>query len=531
VFVTLLVSYAFFWQARDWNSASRLMLTYAMVDRGTVVIDGLEDQTHDRAFFEGHFYSDKLPGFSFLAAAPYAASRAALKIPPHPLNRKGFAHWPADYWVTLGTSGLLTALTGVVLAGLARDLGCGPRRSALLALSYGLATPAYAYATMSYGHQATAFALLLAFSLLWHHDRPGHGWWSGAAGFLAAYAAVIELQVGPASAVVAAYLLAQVLGGRRRWSDLGNFAVGAALPTLLLLGYNQLAFGSPFDMGYFHHDTAQFARVHSAANPLGLGRPDVSRLPSLLWGRHRGLLFYAPVTALTLPGLAALVWRKAPGAAAVAAGVIGAVLTVNLSYPEWTGGWSTGPRLLVPLLPFAVLAVAGLLACGGRWTTAAAAGLSLAGAALMLLFVGVGGRVPQDVKDPLLEVVWPIWSGQAPPMWWTGEPFARNAASLFGSDWLGRLPVRARAAQFLPLVAGQAGLVALMMLALGGSNLGVDEEQDGGRQEQEAEHPGAEPQGVAPDTGPGLVAGGRVDEADGDHQRQDEPVDMDGGHR
>ena len=40
VFLILLGSYAFFWHSRDWNTASRLMLTYAMVDRGTVAITG-----------------------------------------------------------------------------------------------------------------------------------------------------------------------------------------------------------------------------------------------------------------------------------------------------------------------------------------------------------------------------------------------------------------------------------------------------------------------------------------------------------
>ena len=117
VFVILLGSYAYFWQSRDWNSASRLMLTYALVDRGTVSIDGLEDQTHDRAKFRGHYYTDKLPGFSLLAAVPYALAKVVLRLPAHPLERPGdgFAYWPADYWVTLGTSGLLTALTGVVL--------------------------------------------------------------------------------------------------------------------------------------------------------------------------------------------------------------------------------------------------------------------------------------------------------------------------------------------------------------------------------------------------------------------------------
>ena len=50
--------------------------------------------------------------------------------------------------------------------------------------------------------------------------------------------------------------------------------------------------------------------------------------------------------------------------------VCASVLLVNLSYPEWTGGWSTGPRLLVPLIPFAMIPVAGLLAERGRWASA-----------------------------------------------------------------------------------------------------------------------------------------------------------------
>ncbi|HEY2159114.1 MAG TPA: hypothetical protein VGH33_26030, partial [Isosphaeraceae bacterium] len=67
VFLILWASYAFFWHARDWNSASRLMLTYALVDRGTIVLNGLEEQTRDIAYFRGRYYTDKLPGFSLLA--------------------------------------------------------------------------------------------------------------------------------------------------------------------------------------------------------------------------------------------------------------------------------------------------------------------------------------------------------------------------------------------------------------------------------------------------------------------------------
>jgi hypothetical protein len=466
VFAILLASYAYFWQSRDWNSASRLMLTYALVDRGTVELNGLEDQTHDRAFLRGRYYSDKPPGFSLLATVPYAAAKLALGLPQHPLNVRGFAHWPADYWVTLGTSGLFTALSGAILAGLARVLGCSPRRAALVGLSYGLATPAYVYATVSYGHQVTAFALLASFALLERRGGRRPGLEAGAAGFLAAFAAVVELPAGLVSAVLGFSLLAQVSQGRRRLSALGEFAVGALGPTLVLLGYNLLAFGAPGDMGYFHHTTKIFSDVHSEKNPLGLVGPDLTRVGPLLWGRYRGLLFYAPVVAVVPVGLVVLGRAKRLGMAVVTVASLAAVFLVNLSYPEWTGGWSTGPRLLVTLLPFAMLPAAAWLGQGGRTSAWTVALLSLCGGVLMLLFVGVGGRVPQFYPDPLFDPVWPLWQGRA-VAGWVGEPLARNLFAWFAPGWLARLPVGCRWVQFAPLVAGQALAVLAMIRVLG----------------------------------------------------------------
>ena len=127
----LLASFAYFWHARDWNSASRLMLTYSIVDRGTIRIDGLEVQTGDIARFEGHYYTDKQPGYSLAATVPYAIAKAAIGLPDHPLGGPGTTHWPGDYWATLGTGGPgdgdRPAALLVVLAG---RLGCGPRASA-----------------------------------------------------------------------------------------------------------------------------------------------------------------------------------------------------------------------------------------------------------------------------------------------------------------------------------------------------------------------------------------------------------------
>ena len=58
-------------------------------------------------------------------------------------------------------------------------------------------------------------------------------------------------------------------GRRRTYSALGAFAAGAAVPTLVLVVYNLLAFGSPWDMGYFHLINPRFAGGHSAAGTQG----------------------------------------------------------------------------------------------------------------------------------------------------------------------------------------------------------------------------------------------------------------------
>ncbi len=466
VFVILLGSYAFFWHSRDWNTASRLMLTYAMVDRGTVEINGLEQQTGDKARFEGRFYSDKLPGYPLLAALPYAYARWAFDIPDHPLDSSPLRYWPSDYWITLGTSGILTAWTAALLVILARDLGCNPWASALIGLSYGLSTPAYVYATLAYGHQASAFAVLSSFLLLWKNKSESDALRTFLAGFLAAYAAVIELQLAPVSAIIAFYLFAQWVRGIRRFDRLAIFAIGALLPTLLLLGYNQLAFHSPWDMGYFHHAIEEFARVHSRDNPLGLLSPDWSKVGPLLWSRYRGLLVFAPILLLTLPGWLALIVRGQRSLAIVSILVTVAVFLVNLSYPEWTGGWSTGPRLLVPLIPFAMIPVAGLMAGDSRWArlaTIAAAGLGLIGGVEMLLFQGAGGRIPhqqvdrsgqvRELDEPLANAVWPLWTGRDPyPGWRFEEQFGENLVSLIAPERIKGLPPRWRCVQFLPLV-------------------------------------------------------------------------------
>ena len=467
VFAILFGSSAYFWQARDWNISSRLMLTYALVDRGTLSIDGLENQTRDLARYRGHYFSDKTPGLSLLAVPSYAASKWAFGFPDHPLDRPGFAHWPADYWMTLATSGLCTALVGVVLVSLARGLGCGPRTSALVGLAYGLSTPAFAYSTLAYGHQVSALGLIAGFALI-RNDSARPAIQSTLAGLLASYASLAEIQVGPVSALIGLYLLILVVLRRRPLRSVVGFGLGAALPAAFLLGYNFLAFDSPWRMGYFYEVLVQFKDVHSSGNPLGLRWPDWSRWGDLLWRKRRGLIRFAPIVILTPPGLLALLSYRQFSCAIVSSLAMALIFLVNLSYPEWTGGWSTGPRLLVPLLPFAMIPVAGILARWGRWAMVPALFLTLAGWVVILGFVAVGGRIPSFVDRPWLDGVWPLIRGDVPlPDWVYGERFARNGFSVEFPGIAARLPRWAGWVGVLPLVAFQAVMIGLMTRIVG----------------------------------------------------------------
>ena len=55
-------SYGFFLQQPAWNELSRYDLVRALVEQGTVQIDSFHENTGDKAFKDGHYYSDKAPG-------------------------------------------------------------------------------------------------------------------------------------------------------------------------------------------------------------------------------------------------------------------------------------------------------------------------------------------------------------------------------------------------------------------------------------------------------------------------------------
>jgi hypothetical protein len=109
-------------------------------------------------------------------------------------------------------------------------------------------------------------------------------------------------------------------------------------------------------------------RVYGRRPELSLGGLPTG-LPGLLFDQEFGLLVYAPVFVLAVPGVFAL-WRRLRSLAVITAVLTLAVIVVAGAWPMWRGGFNPPARFLVPIVPALALAVAAHLRRG--WTAGAA---------------------------------------------------------------------------------------------------------------------------------------------------------------
>ena len=123
LFCLLLLSFAYFHHHEaGWNVNTRLALTFAVVEQGSVAIDYYHANpampylgTGDKAFFEGHYYCDKSPALSFLGVPVYAAlwhGKMGLGVGSCGAVFIGFAHQQFTAFASLAA----VAIVGSVIA-------------------------------------------------------------------------------------------------------------------------------------------------------------------------------------------------------------------------------------------------------------------------------------------------------------------------------------------------------------------------------------------------------------------------------
>lgn len=435
IFTGLLLAYVYiFPRWLDWNQNSRFDLVKAIVEQGTLSIDAYVQNTGDYSIFNGRTYSDKAPGLSLLAVSVYAVSRPLTRWEPVQAMITQLGRSPASAatinrpvdqipnqefvftanliiatWITI----VLPAIgLAVVMFRFLAHFGYSARVRAMTVLAYGLATTAAPYSSAFYGHQLVAVLLFVAF--MWLHalrQRPPHGWELFAIGMLLGYTILTEIPAALLVAVLSLYAIWIV----RRPTSIAVMMLGGLLPLTILGVYNTWIFGTPFTVAYLHSAVPMW-REHFGT---GLLSVDYFR-PEALWGMtfgfDRGLFFVSPILLTVIPGFILLARRSEHRAEwLVCMAIPLALLLVLSASSEWYGGYASGPRYLVPILPFLVWPLAAALdrvegmAPMRRQVLSILFAIMVAASILVTWSLTVGGQyyAPEDISFPLVKYSWP----------------------------------------------------------------------------------------------------------------------------
>lgn len=342
--------YAFPYQDRtnNPNENVRFFMTAAIVDDHTFCIDHVRSQwgwVNDAAVYEGRAYSVKAPGTSYLGVPGYWLYRQWTNRSGHAFDRT------TALWVVRFTGSILPTLAFLFAfhRWLARRGGPPVLRDALV-LSLGIGSMLYAYGMLFVSHTMSAVAAFGAFMILERARREGEisGMRAIYAGFLAAAVTAFEYPGFVATAPLCLYALFCI----RRRSYLVNFAFGALVPTLSVMGFHLAAFGNAFTPGHHYLESEAF-RAGMNDGFYGSGQWRWEALGGLLFDPGYGLFPLTPLLILAFVGYPAMLRnprRRIDGIFALLIPLITLLLICTMN--NWRGGWTVGPRYLAVAYPF-----------------------------------------------------------------------------------------------------------------------------------------------------------------------------------
>lgn len=391
--------------------------TSALARRGTFALGGTPeaDAIVARHFnvveHGGHTYSWYGVGQAIAALPLYELgallARAWPEVERQHAATSSYGHGRSEYFAHLCVgwrNPLLSALTAMMVATTLLRLGARRSIAVWAALSYGVASFAWAQARSTLSDVQATFFLFAAFALMVKardRRRVSDVAWLGACIGSAVLTRVATAPSALAIAVVAWWTCAG--NDRRR-------AAALAVPLLVCAGLfewtNWARFGDGLETGY----GAALASGTFFSYPIHLG------LAGLLVAPGKGLAWLAPLSLLAPFGLRTL--RERGGWSLVITVVLVALATtIPVAMTQtWHGAYTYGPRYLLPLLPLAWIAAA--LA-----VERASDGVLLPIAAGVLTVLGVVTNLPAALVDPMTHqdlavqaarLAWPTPGGATP---------------------------------------------------------------------------------------------------------------------
>jgi hypothetical protein len=338
------LSYATIVQSFSWNQTSHYDLIRAL-NQDQTTIDQYQENTGDKAFYKGHFYSARAPGLALFALPFYDTLNF---LDADALARSSEAQRGDDEMIYL--IGLwANVLPGLLLLLLVWRMAdrFEPGYGAAAAVTLGLGTLVLPLSTLLFSHVFAAFLGFLAFTLMVRErDGPASPLLLAGAGVAIGYAVASEYPLFFVGVVLGLYLLSRrdALTARGVTTRAGAYIAGGLVGIVPLLLYNHYAFHSWTHLAY-----SSIPRQQQGF--FGIGAPNPKVLATLLFD-SRGLLTLSPVLALGGLGTVVLYNRGKRAEALTIAGVCLCYVGYNSGYYLPFGGGFMGPRFLTTMLPF-----------------------------------------------------------------------------------------------------------------------------------------------------------------------------------
>lgn len=375
-----------------WNVNSRLGLVFAVVDEGRLNIDSYHDQppteTYDKAFFEGHHYSDKIIGQSLIAVPVYAVIRGVSNLfdvePDFQLTQ---------YLLTRVTVSIPAALAAVLMALLFVRLGARPRRAILTTSGVFFGSMLFGFSTVFIPYLPGVASCLGALLVL--RGPPLTSRRAALFGGLSGLALLFDLTFNITVAVLGVLFLVELRKlPRERWLRVAGAACGAAaVPLTIFLAYSVYIFGSPTIP--YSYLKVEYFREGMSQGVMGVTAPKLHAVWFLTVHAFRGILFWSPwLLAAIVCCVRTLRRRDDPLRLVAIASLVTllAYLLFNAGYYQWWAGSTMGPRLMIPM--FAIVPLGLAVACrpdAPRWLWRSLMGT---------LAVSVALSLPISMVDP-----------------------------------------------------------------------------------------------------------------------------------
>ncbi len=417
LWLVCMVTYGYFSSVINGNVQTRTALALSLAEQHVVNINAQARFTTDKAFVDGNYYSDKAPGLSLLSV-PIALALSKVFDP----GGQGDAWVRSDalspkygmlvFLLNLLTVGLISSFAVVATYRWNVLHGISQTGAMLAAVTLGFATPALGWATMFFGHMASGSLLLVGFFGLTRASESAAYTRAPLLGFGAGLALgaafTIEFPAGPAVAIIGIACACAAIPAADRWIRIGRVFVPAAIGLLLAIAplplYNDYAFHSAFKLGY--ESVQSFPGMKEGFFGVRLPNPWVAA--QLIGGLYRGLLPLSPVLLLFPFAAFVAAQNRSLRLSAIVGGLVFLYyLAMNSGYFYWDGGYSTGPRHMLPALPFMTLLLGQLWDL--RYTPLRAAFiilLTLSGA-ISLVCASVDIVVSPDFTQPFTQYILP----------------------------------------------------------------------------------------------------------------------------